>query len=56
MKEKYPTARIVVSGHSLGAALSTFCAADLVEKKINNFLWYNYGSPRIANESFTHWL
>lgn len=56
MKEKYPTARIALSGHSLGAALSVFCAADLVEKNVNNFLWYNFGCPRIANDSFTTWL
>lgn len=46
----------MLTGHSLGAALSTMCAADMVNHGVTDFLWYNYGSPRVGNKSFSEWL
>ena len=40
---KYPTANLIVTGWSLGAALSTVCAADLIRNGINGFRWYSFG-------------
>ncbi|CBX94471.1 similar to lipase [Plenodomus lingam JN3] len=64
----YPTYQIVVTGHSLGAAIATFAAAQLRNSGYTVAL-YNYGSPRIGgtkicqyitdqpggNYRFTHW-
>lgn len=55
---KYPTARILVTGHSLGGALATVAAADL---KIylavgNEFMVYTLGAPRVGNAPFADHL
>ncbi|CAI5986440.1 unnamed protein product [Closterium sp. NIES-64] len=52
--EKY---HIMVTGHSLGAALSTIFTYDLAQsdfKKQNGFTLslYNFGSPRVGNRNF----
>lgn len=43
-----PTYQVVVTGHSLGAALATLCAADLQLAGFPVEL-INFGSPRVAN-------
>lgn len=40
---------VYVTGHSLGAAMATLCAARLKEAGYNVIL-YTYGSPRIGNK------
>ncbi len=54
----YPNAKIVVTGHSLGAALATFAALD-IKTKLNpktSILFYTYGSPRAGDQGFTDYL
>jgi len=50
--KKYPNSRKVVTGHSLGGALATHAAIDI----LNNFgpidEFYTYGSPRVGNQAF----
>lgn len=43
---------IVVSGHSLGAAISTIVGFELSQKKYQVVV-YNYASPRIGNKVFS---
>ncbi|KAI9831661.1 MAG: hypothetical protein M1819_004727 [Sarea resinae] len=45
---QYPNYQIVVTGHSLGAAIATFAAAEL---RIDGYTaaLYNFGSPRVGN-------
>lgn len=44
---------IVVTGHSLGAALATICFYDITENNIGaNRLLYTFASPRIGNPEF----
>ena len=46
----YPNSKIVLTGHSLGAALSEICAMDLFKRygsKIKEV--HNFGAPRIGN-------
>ena len=56
--QQHPTATIVVTGHSLGAAQATFAAMDikLNIKPSNPMKVYNYGSPRTGNQAFTDFV
>ena len=44
---------IIITGHSLGGALATICALDLVNN-INNLIihMYNFASPHVGNKDF----
>jgi predicted lipase len=44
---KYPQAQVVVTGHSLGAAMSMLGAVDQ-QQNIGNIHFYSYGSPRVG--------
>jgi len=45
---------ILVTGHSLGAALATLCAADLAYEGYKGYVKsYSYGDPRVGNYNFT---
>lgn len=44
--------RIVLCGHSLGAAMSTIFATQLPQSVIHKVEHYFYGSPRIGNKAF----
>ena len=53
LSEKYNTSDLLVTGHSLGSAASTFMAYDVVyETKFNILYFYNFGSPRVGNSVF----
>lgn len=43
---------IVVTGHSLGAALATLAGIDLVTSGYKNVIVYNFASPRVGDHSF----
>ena len=47
----YPSYDIVLTGHSLGAALATLVALDLANDGLDNVKLYNYGSPRVFNQA-----
>ncbi|KAA8652647.1 lipase family protein [Aspergillus tanneri] len=52
MKQKYPSYKFIVTGHSLGGALATIAGAHL--RKVENIPCdiYTYGSPRVGNDKF----
>ena len=52
---KYPTASLLVTGHSLGAALATFAAVDIKEQlnPSHKIYFYTFGSPRTGNQAFS---
>ena len=53
MMKKYPNSKISITGHSLGAAIATHCAVDLMANyNIRNFTLYTYGSPRVGDKTF----
>jgi len=50
----YPNLPLVVTGHSLGAALSTLCGADLmVQFPYLNITVWNFGNPRVGNDGWS---
>lgn len=58
LQTTYPTASILVTGHSLGAALATHAAVD-IKRKLNpstNMTFYSYGSPRVGNAVFADYV
>ena len=48
----YPTAAVKTTGHSLGAALATLAAMDLVAAGYT-VETYNFGSPRVGDKNFS---
>jgi len=56
--KSFPKARVLVTGHSLGGALATLCAADLKMglgdqlADPDQVLLYTFGSPRVGNAEF----
>jgi len=53
--DKYNTRRILITGHSLGAAISTLMAYDIATMFPTYELSYvvNFGSPRVGNSAFS---
>jgi len=52
-----PGLPVTVTGHSLGGALTIFCAVDLVHNKIvsaNKTTVINFGQPRVGNLGFAN--
>ncbi|KRX00063.1 hypothetical protein PPERSA_07260 [Pseudocohnilembus persalinus] len=56
LREAHPESKIYLTGHSLGAALSVFNAMDLIENGITDFVWYNFGQPRIGNQAVVDYI
>ena len=51
----YPSASVLVTGHSLGAAVSLFAALDLATQTSVTLRLYNFGEPRVGNPTFAAW-
>lgn len=51
----HPEFKLVVTGHSLGGALATLCAAELRKMGYPAAL-YTYGSPRVGNQALAHFV
>ncbi|KAK6254552.1 hypothetical protein QUC31_016282 [Theobroma cacao] len=53
-KEFYGDLEIMVTGHSMGGAMASFCALDLtVNHEAKNVQVMTFGQPRIGNAAFT---
>lgn len=52
LKLKHPRATILVTGHSLGAAMSSLAAIDIKNNIESEMIVLNFGCPRIGNEEF----
>ncbi len=50
---KYPTAKLHIVGHSLGAAVASLCSIDLIisyQIKVDSV--YTFGEPRVGNKEY----
>ncbi|CAM9873428.1 unnamed protein product [Pylaiella littoralis] len=55
LAREHPTYTVLVTGHSLGAAAATVCAADLVQRlgvKRERVVLYTFGEPRTGDGIF----
>lgn len=55
LKQKYPSYSVVVTGHSLGAALATLVSVDLKAAGLGPVRVFTFGSPRVGNTEFAEW-
>lgn len=52
----HPDHRVIVTGHSLGAALASLTALDIIKSGIENkVVLVNFGSPRFGNLELANW-
>jgi predicted lipase len=48
----YKTAKLVITGHSLGGAMAVLCALEMKEVHGKVDYVYTYGQPRVGNSNF----
>ncbi|KAJ9049241.1 hypothetical protein DSO57_1026745 [Entomophthora muscae] len=56
--DKYPDSKLLVTGHSLGGALATVMASDLLHRDVVHPRRLNvitFGEPRVGNLEFARW-
>ncbi|KAI8907963.1 Alpha/Beta hydrolase protein [Gorgonomyces haynaldii] len=56
---KHPDYRILVTGHSLGGAITTLCVMDLVSSfgyYPQDFIVFTLSQPRVGNQIFAEWF
>lgn len=56
LKQQFPDYTIMVTGHSLGAALATLTAAEIKNSGLGPVRMFNFGSPRVGNTDFANWF
>jgi predicted lipase len=54
--KKYPSARILATGHSLGGALSVIAGLRLKAKFNVKVVVHNFGCPRIGNAAMAQFI
>ncbi|WOL17826.1 hypothetical protein Cni_G26619 [Canna indica] len=55
--EMYGNIQVLVTGHSMGGALASFCALDLaVNHGMKDIQLITFGQPRIGNAAFVHYF
>ena len=56
LKGKYPNAKVVISGHSLGGAMSNFAYIDACDALGQVDLFITFGGPRVGDSTFAAYL
>jgi predicted lipase len=54
LRTQFPSYKVVVTGHSLGAAMATLTSLDFLSSGIPNRM-FNFGSPRVGNTNFANY-
>lgn len=56
LRAQFPSYQIMITGHSLGAALATITGLNLIHfNGLQNVNVFNFGSPRVGNDEFAQW-
>ena len=55
LKKKYGYSNVIVTGHSLGAAIAQMMGMELVAVNISNII-YNYGQPRVGDKDYARFV
>ncbi len=53
LKARFPTYKVKVTGHSLGAALAQLTSMDLIKAGFPNTI-YNFGQPRVGDQAYAN--
>ena len=56
LKFKYPSAKVIVSGHSLGGAMANFAYLDACDALGHIDLMITYGAPRVGDKMFADYF
>ena len=56
LQKKLPDYSVIVTGHSLGAALATLTAVNLFTNDISNIRHFSFGSPRVGNQAASAYI
>ena len=56
LKGKYPKAKVVISGHSLGGAMANFAYIDACDALGQVDLFITFGGPRVGDSTFAAYL
>jgi len=54
LKTQFPSYTVVVTGHSLGAALATLTSLDFMDAGVSPIRLFHFGSPRVGNTDFAN--
>jgi len=54
LKTQFPSYTVVVTGHSLGAALATLTTMDFMDAGVSPIRLFHFGSPRVGNTDFAN--
>jgi len=52
----HPSYTVVVTGHSLGAAMALLTAQELANSGVNKVSLYSFGCPRVGNDEFAAYV
>ena len=52
LTSNHPDAKLLITGHSLGAAIGSFAALEIQKYVHNVDIFYNFGQPRVGNAAF----
>ena len=56
LRQQYPSSQLIVTGHSLGAAIATLAYVDLYAAFGSVDYLYTFGSPRVGNDQFASYV
>lgn len=54
LRDQFPSYGIIITGHSLGAAIATLTTLDLMAHGFEDVTTFHFGSPRVGNTAFAN--